>query len=1237
MLNKILKHVFNLLCLTLFLINFAFLTVEYMKYTTDTNAGPILPVKMVPPRTSLCFRTNFLINSIVENTFFDQSVRLYLNWTVKSLFDSLPEPSSLIKWCQVRSLKSNVQFTRQLPRECNQFFNLTRYRLGGHICYRIEYKYQQRYAYNEIVNSIHNRRELYHVSINSPFDRAQFIKPLLHVNEFPIEDEMFNKEVYLGRSHTKLARLSYDLYQISSLPAPYETKCHNESRLSCIQGCIADKLRREQLTLDVSLNLDISSDLTLTIVDSKSLGWMQGNSSDNSCYEQCQFETCELDLVKTSVSFWPSNEMSLFVVETMMKPVIKLKRIPKVILIDYLTQTAGIIGVWLGLSFVSLTKLFQQSQPLSVIHKKLLHLQMKMQFVTSKLSNNESVHFWLKRTKPRFKSGSRTVRKLNWRRVIDVIYKLIVLLLFVWQVVNVLVNFFAYSTTVRFSYNLYPPLQVPNLILCFYISQFYKLSYTLNSKKYKSFYSALDAKTNLTMKQLLNNWHLEEYVESCYLRNFVRGHNSFDLLDKSSCLEAFQVKKFFSTFKFCFHIKVTNSQGNFALEQLVTCNPGILWAVNLNEKFRFAKKLWIVSGFGSLDIPNESMEYPAFYYDFKNDSLILISNRVYTIHLLPPPYDTGCIRTSDRDSCLRNCYSHFERKFNRTVYSISRDEEVDMKVLSYGDLLNSSVNDYWRRTESKCGQKCTKTICSYNFTVTSIDQHLPLSNFRYTLALSSPTHPTTESFRVARTTLYDFIYQILCTASFWLGFSMVDVNPFNLLLKRANVALFTQLRAKVMRLRRKFVRFREKSNKKSKNKFTFSKWKSLLVYLLAAVGCIIHTTDSMIEYLRYQSILDIYNSLEDRTEYALTVCLDTDELLTKHSDHFKNPKVDHRANNWVNETVAWLLQSTPKSSNFLQNCHFWGLVNSSARLGHVSDRFLLSQTTEECNEIYDVKKIFIQSKVCYTAKPKKYNKWNRIQMKNAMDHLFKLYGIFVDNHLLTANFTVLVSKNDEEPSSSSAIWSPNIRLSEGEQFTVFIVSYIKYIQHLLPPPYSDEGFTTIVFDRCINLCINNKLSLLNLTLDGQDESTSNNLNFFSCIFEQNEFISRYLVQVEEKCEESCASKLNLMKAGEERAVFYVPTVSLITEMLTPNSSRTLLYFQSTDHPVITIEFKPECSLFEQIINVGSVVNTWFGISMIAIQVARRVGSSETFAQDLLDMEATVTIVRSLVEAIRAFK
>ena len=1219
-----LQRLFNCLILCLLTCNLAYLTSNYIKYETDTNVAPYFPVRLNATKLSLCFSISSLLDRSPHGYSFtgDQSIK-YINWTFDEVFRRMPSASTTLDSCKYRDFDLDILREEKDSKKCAELFKVTRYRMQGYMCYRFTLPFYRMYSYNALVNSLYSPRELYHISITKPLSDQHIIYPLLHLDEFPDDDRVFNGEVY--HESGSLFQLSYDLVESFSLRSPYDTHCVPQSKFACYQKCMADIQRRLGYSPDNDLTMENSSASSLRLIPLE----VNAEPERSACDKQCSYEACTQFLVNTrSNKVSNPNEKLLLVVETVNRFVIKIVYLPKFPLTDYITQVGAVMSIWTGISVITLSRLMHPRRKVAL---KTFFLAVKSHFTAVRLilSTRQSRNvrddvFSIEKKK--------MVTKLKRRSILAHLFRVSLLPVLWWQLFNVVHHYFLFQTTSMFTYILNPRVIIPTLGFCFDYKILVNAEWAEPTEEnYHRLFLARDSLFNMTLKQLLDSASTDDLIEECYIRDWESRFKSFHYKNGSSCLYYFSVKKFFSNNKLCYRIvpkqpylKATHQSDI----RLLPTNPGIIFSISLSSRVRLPEKLYVFAPFSPL-LPVVSVEFPVRVY--KSDmrkNMISLSNRSFRFEMLPAPYDTSCHQTQGRSKCLNACTSKALDRYKRISYGITEDRRLDTKFLLYSDLLNGSVNEIWRQTELSCDQKCQRNMCEYNFTNTFVEGRFPIKNLGNIFAVGLPSHPLMDIKAVPVMTLYLFMHEILCCLSFWLGVSFVDLKPMMALMKRQMKmkVYLTQMYLVVDKVVDRLLRIGLWTSYVQSVKGLNRRKLSDFCFRYSMVGlCLCHLINSTLTYMSYLSFIDIYQTMETRTDWNLHICLDSAELISRTFPfHIKDPVLARSV--IMNRTITSLFADTPTEDKLILECGYRGLYSRRAnlsQLGHVSDRiFFFTKNKSICDQVYEVHKFIVQSYMCYSIWPRHFTGWNKFQMKHAFNKQTTILKVAVDSSLLTRRMSFLVSTKWYFPIITSTFGHNTLHdLNHGH----YDVSYIRYFQSILPLLKPTNGFVPFQYDRCLNFCINQKVKAFNLTLSKRFRRPSN-LRFVSYLDRKSNPFKIPFWQIQHKCETGCLKYNNHI--GQDDFIFSVPTVEARNRNRNTPGGLTTVSLKSTNQPVINILFKLKISLFQQIINIGSILGLWFGFSAVTLARMGRIRDKEIGLRELLSQKQRIRTLKA---------
>ena len=991
---------------------------------------------------------------------------------------------------------------------------------------------------------------------------------------------------------------------------------------------MADVQRRLGYSPDSDLTMENSSASSLRLIP------LQVNFNYNRlfCYKECPHHACTQFLVNTRfIKVDNSNEKLLLIVQTVNRLITKILFLPKFSLIDYITQVGAVVSIWTGISVITLSRLMHLRRKVAL---KTFFLAVKSHFTAVRLilSTRQSRNvrddvFSIEKKK--------LVTKLKRRSILAYLFRVSLLPVLSWQLFNVVHHYFLFQTTAKFNYDLNPEVTIPTLGFCFE----YRDSVNVHSVEptegnYHQLFLDRDSKFNRTAKRLLDD-ATDDVIGGCFIRDWKSRFKWFKYKNGTGCLRYFSVKKFFSNQKLCYQIlpKEKLNEVHYKSDmKLLLAKPGVVYSILLSPKVPIPRKMNIFTQYGG-DLPVISTEFSVEVYKSDMKNMILFSNRLYQFEMLPAPYDTSCDPSEGRQGCIHACISKALSRYKRLSYGSIEDRRLDMRFLSYSDLLNDSVNEMWRQTEVLCDKKCWRDMCEQNFTTTFMEGEIAVQKLQNTFSVDLPSHPTVEMKTVPVMTLYKFVYEILCCFSFWLGVSLIDLKPTTASMKQkmkikgylTQIYLVVDSVVNTLLRPHKRVSYLMKVKQVGRKK-VFSSFLGCWVMMF----CFCHLMHSMLTYMSYSSFVDVYEVLETRTDLNLHICLDSAELISrKFITRIKDPVVARSV--IMNRTVTSLFADTPKENELIRECGHWGLhsrMENLSQLDHVSDRIFFSTKNKTvCDQVYEVHKFIVQSYMCYSIWPRHYTGWNKLEMKHALDQERTLSQVSVASSLLTKRFTLMVNKEIWSPFTSSCFAHNIIRDPRND---LFKVSYIRYITNLLPSPRTTDGFVHILFDRCFKHCVNQKFKVFNLTLSTRFTGPSN-LRFMSYLHRKQNAFKIPFNQIQDECEVGCLEHNH--HQHQEKSMDFTFFVSIVESRSREKSDKkqsnlTTISLQSTQHPVIKITFKLKVSFFQQIINLGSILGLWFGFSAVTLARMGRIRDKEIGLEDLLAQKQRIRTLRA---------
>lgn len=1199
----------------LLFVNIIYVSVNYFKYSTDTKVAPYTPIEQKLLKLSICFNSNSLLQGKVEKTFYQSTMPVIYNKTLSYIFANLPTVDKLVSRCAYRDFSFDLLWSANST-ECFRRLNITRYKMSHHLCYKLDYDAGRSYSFYKVTHSMFGKRQLLEIHLNPPFDEGHLILPLFHFDAFPYDERNFGNSIIPSSTENELYYLVYSYYEITRLPSPYDTHCKSISQATCYRRCIEKEYNRHGFSRSSAISRDVPEQSELKIPaynDEDEANQMEKIYFDAISKCHCSSgERCSQNLVITfNSSPFPASNLT-FKIETSRDPVVKIVYTEKSTFCDYLTQCFSLSGVWIGFSILS-TLIKQKKEPsetqrLHFITKKIRQISLVTLFVRKAQNNQKS-----KKMEPKVNE-----KLIKMRLVCSFTFRIIILSVLSWQIINLSENYLKFETNWKFNHVLDADYTRVTLTICFALDEFFDFfpNDFPNETNYAKVYKERDLAVNFTLSEILKRSKREKIIQKCRFVNANDPYGFMNLLDHNECHRHIDTLAYYMDMNVCYRLVPKSMMKSFkqSKSRYHGINPGLLYSIIPMDKFsKFLKTMFVIHFDYSYPIISKDFGVRSAKLDGKKNlqTLTFVKRE---IKYLPSPYDTAC-DDEHNSFCATYCYSLGLEKYKRNPHTGIITYPNKKTILTFTDLQNETMYKEWKELELKCEKKCKKP-CVFTYSLTYISHAIERTEFKMEILITSPIEPLAQYEAVPRMLHYDYLYQIFCSLAFWIGFSFLNINLFELIaqLKSKKLIQFYNKKFKNKQLfstkndQQVYHLFNRKESVRTNIKKYFERNKSnSLIYIFCSVGCIIHLYDPLNSYFQYSTTLDTLMKLENRFDYSFTICLNTYELLANVKNKPLDTTYDHeyyakKSHFLKNLTIEDMFSKSPDVENIIQHCSEWGLIEDVDKendLSNPSDRvFFWHKSNEKCCKLFEVVKFIMPSQICYKIQPRRSKLWLRQQVNNLFENKKILFMVALDSSILTTKFSALVTVANKYP-AFSAVWAPSAVKKADNHY--HFVSYIKYHNVLLPPPYSNDGFTHMLHIKCIGICLNTHIEKKNFTFTRTYTTASqyNKYQYLTYIDRTDGSINQLIEKVESYCQKIC---LNTKLAEETPQVEF--TLAIISQGRDinplPGRNYTLFYLQSTDSPVIKIIFKVKIWFFDLMVSIGSIISIWFGLSIMKV-------------------------------------
>lgn len=1196
---------YQLLCHLALLANLIYLTNKYFSYDVDSNVGFYTPVNITLPKLSLCFDLNTIIGGH-ERIIFHQVGPQYKGYQDKYIFRITPGAHEIVTKCALRDETSDQMKCVQNAIQCLDIFNIERYRMQGLMCYRFQVKEPQTFSFNSLVFSLNEPRLLYKLVIGGPLNKGHAIVPLIHFEELADVDRTFLKELFPSRKDNEIFYLEYDLYEISRLPHPYTTKCGPDPLLRCYYKCLAHLYAQQGLVPSTGISYEHSNTSLMLAKFSVDLFRKFAAICRGSV---CKSEACQQKLTITHISgpFESKSDKLAFNIGTYKFPINKIVYSAKLPFIEYATQCFGLSGIWVGFSVISCItrkKRLNIMGAFNCLMEIRVEMTKKLAIHSFRPGNNET-------NKPPLRQSSKKASIVE--KAVSVLYKLTIVIVFSVQATNLCIAYFKYQTVLHHDHIMDPEFysQLPSTVICIDLKDLFADNEPgVTEENYEQVFSS-SRWTNLTLSQIFNQTMGEEVLFKCRTsdyEDFALNRANFRLKSNKECLTEFSFHKYYSRWQMCYLFTPKSLPRTFSQWEFVSrgTNPAKLYSLILNPQLKDFGKLELVVYFDISNASYSSSDSRTISSKSNSKRTVILAYNTFVVQYLPSPYDTRCLEFTGQTKCRHKCFTRGLRDaglthlapYSNTILEaeMNRDKSrgLDPKLMSFHHLKNKSINDLWNRLEHECPKKCSFTTCSDNYTMTYSSKVYGRGLFDVELIVNVDAMPRTLATSVPRFPFYDFYYQMFCLMAFWLGFSFIRLDIARRKREKRLTDCVKLLYTKSTQLMLFLVPNKQKSsssNRQSKLLFV----KKSLFHLFCVVGMCFHLIIPFVDYLSYPTILLTTTTREVPKGFTLVLCSEAQDLYERGIIFPKEQPLGEL----FDKNLSDILIEARNRIKLESFCGYWGLRQKRNEINKMklpTDRiFFRSINSSLCEETL-VKKISIkQGHVCFHFGLNRKFEWTRWQMLNSLNGVKKILIVTIDSSLISQRFTVIGHMEAADPYHSS-VWTPTIHKVPKDSW--YIVSQSIYILVTLPHPFSDKGLTQGHITRCFYECSNSKLGQSNLTRvfvgDHLQKST-----LVSNSIRAKRTLGRFLNEVDKGCDRRCSSpSTDRRKAGEMH--FTVSWISEPQPFVGPKKGLMRFDLRRTDDQVITMTLLVSIFLYDLVINVGSIISIWFGLSVIEI-------------------------------------
>jgi hypothetical protein len=332
---------------------------------------------------------------------------------------------------------------------------------------------------------------------------------------------------------------------------------------------------------------------------------------------------------------------------------------------------------------------------------------------------------------------------------------------------------------------------------------------------------------------------------------------------------------------------------------------------------------------------------------------------------------------------------------------------------------------------------------------------------------------------------------------------------------------------------------------------------------------------------------------------SLSFCVDYLDIINRTEASKFGLKTEASVEDYVREqkmlNMKQIFEMTPGINDTIQSCKI--LEKNSSRIRIIND-------PEACNELFIIRKFYMQFFICYDFVVKHSRVYRLSKSSQAMNYIRLVYEIILDKSLDQANeITSIIhmfSKGLWLPMHSRHYSKTNYRFRDLTQhkinFNIFLVTHSLIKMHLKEPPYDTRCSLHYGRFSCVRRCIKNGLKPLKkvpyseLTAESELTQIGEFYPLSSENMEDPAFETIY-----RSIEAACDGKCNQISCN---SAFTRTTMSAFLDSRYNFSSR--IRVESPESPTMQMISLVNFTPMQMIIYICSCFGIWFGISIVSL-------------------------------------
>ena len=367
--KKIFSRGFMLICMLGFLVQVQQVSQLYFRFQTTSRTS--FQIRDINNYQSIMYCPRFfeLIHGHKEGNIvmsgqlsisLDQYFLYLSSLTVKDILELTPPASEAIDSCIIRLGKMSTPKVLDNSM-CKIYFNVSKSVVGEKICYTFIPTFGANgFSVGDIATSLTHTGSVYRIVPRSTIllsFYASFISVVNgNIKNF-LNSRLFQAKTVNDMTLNRSRILVYgDSIETKTLPPPFDTACSpGHNREICYEECLVNKFKvinRLPWSGFHSKKLDMKM-LTPVQLLNETISGHVGQSFEE-CHSLCKLKTeCFTQFSRTTIQEYQAP-FSYFISVLPSQPHVSVFAIPTLTLIEYIVQMGSCLGIWFGMSIISI-------------------------------------------------------------------------------------------------------------------------------------------------------------------------------------------------------------------------------------------------------------------------------------------------------------------------------------------------------------------------------------------------------------------------------------------------------------------------------------------------------------------------------------------------------------------------------------------------------------------------------------------------------------------------------------------------------------------------------------------------------------------------------------------------------------------------------------------------------------------------------------------------------------------